>query len=132
MRKSKKEILLFPLSEAVINNDLVSFNNLITEGVEIDGLDYNGLTALYYAAQYGRLEMARVLIEKGANIEHQDEYGNTPLMRACLNLNRNGVDMISLLISSGANVDAQNKSGNSPRRLSKIMMGFPEIDAFKD
>lgn len=130
MKKNLKGHHRNPFCESVIENDFESFYDLLLSGIDVDIVDNNGLTALYYAAQWGRLEMARCLIERGANIEHVDDFGNTPLMRACLTFNRNGVDMIALLISAGANIDAQNYSGNSPRSLSKIMTGFPDINSF--
>ena len=40
--------------------------------------------------------------------------------------------MIHLLISYGADINAMNNYGVSPKGLSKTIMDFPEIEAFKD
>lgn len=131
-RKIKpKNPVFYPLCEAVINDDMASFNELIETGVEIDGTDYNGLTALFYAAEYGRVEMARKLLQKGADIEFRDSYGNTPLWRACMNDIRNGEEMIHLLLSYGADVNAENIRGISPKEVASSSFNFPEEDKLK-
>lgn len=131
-RKVKpKNPVFYPLCEAVINDDMASFNELVETGVEIDGTDYNGLTALFYAAEYGRVEMARKLLQKGADIEFRDSYGNTPLWRACMNYLRNGEEMILLLLSYGADVNAENIRGISPKDLARTTWNFPEIEELK-
>ena len=117
-----------PLCLAVVHNDMESFNQLISEGADIDGLDYYGVTPLYYAADWGRVEMARVLIEHGANLEARDEYGNTPLMRACTRLHEYGAEMIALLISAGADLDATNNYGHNPRECPHYVLDFPDFE----
>ena len=128
----KRKINLNPLCEAVIHNDIKSLKELIESGLDIDGTDYNHLTALSYAAQRGRIEMAKFLLEKGANIEFRDPYGNTPLLNACSRFKEYGDEMIHLLISYGADVNAENDYGACPKSFSKMAVGFPEIEAFKD
>ena len=41
-----------------------------------------GDTALTYACENGHTDVARVLLERGANLEHESEGGRTPLMKA--------------------------------------------------
>ena len=82
--KSKPKIV--PLCDAVLFNDMDMFHKLINEGVDINERDYNNLTALWYAAQCVRYEMAKILIEHGADLEVKDPYGNTPLNTAVYNI----------------------------------------------
>jgi len=49
----------------------------------IDWKTDTGLTPLHYASQEGCLEVIRVLLENGAQIDVTDEYGKTPLFYAC-------------------------------------------------
>ena len=51
----------------------------------------DGSTPLHLASMYGRLEVARVLIEHGADIDAKDNKGRTPFQVAW---NR---DMVGLL-----------------------------------
>ena len=46
------------------------------------------------------LEVAKLLIDKGSAIEHQDQQGATALLYACLNSN---VEVVKLLLERGAN-----------------------------
>ena len=56
----------------------------ITDGVAVDEMtdESEGRTPLFYAAEYGRRQVARVLLEHGAAVDHQDINGLTALMVA--------------------------------------------------
>lgn len=41
--------------------------------------DVEGRSPLHFAAGFGHLDIAKLLIEEGANLEAQDSKGNTPL-----------------------------------------------------
>lgn len=51
--------------------------DLIDSGAEVDALGGNGRTALMYAASHGRMEMADLLVTKGALLSIEDRVGNT-------------------------------------------------------
>ncbi|CAE7908832.1 kank2, partial [Symbiodinium necroappetens] len=48
----------------------------------VDQVTKQGKTALLLAAQFGRQEICKFLISKGAKVEHQDEDGQTALFCA--------------------------------------------------
>ena len=52
---------------------------LLDHGAKIDATDYSGQTALWEAVKKNDCAMIRLLIEHGANPEHQDKGGRTPL-----------------------------------------------------
>ena len=54
----------------------------------------------------GNLEMARVLIGRGADLNIKDECGDSPLQMAAIG---NHLEIVNLLVASGADV-----SGFSP------------------
>lgn len=128
MAKRKKEDRHQPLCDAVLHNDMDSFNALLLNGENVDCIDYNETTPLILAAFYGRCEMAAKLIEKGANLNARDAYGNTPLSHACSRIWHNGVDIINLLIAAGADIDAKNNNGISPRMIAERIADFPFIE----
>lgn len=67
-----------------------------------------------------RIEMVKLLIKAGANVNCTDVDGNTPLIHATLN---GYTEIVRLLINAGANVNKRNKSGNSPLTLiNKVKM----------
>jgi ankyrin repeat protein len=69
------------------------------------------LTPLLYAARDGRLEVARVLLDAGADINRTDANGITPLISAVVN---NRVDLARLLIDRGADIHASDWYGRTP------------------
>jgi uncharacterized protein len=69
------------------------------------------LSPLLYAARDGRLEIARMLLDAGADIEYVDGNGITPLLSAITN---NHPDVARLLIDRGANVKATDWYGRTP------------------
>jgi uncharacterized protein len=80
-------------------------------------------TPLLYATREGQLEVARLLIERGANVELADGNGITPLINVIVNasifrVNRTGesdhLKIANLLLDSGANVNAVDWYGQTP------------------
>jgi ankyrin repeat protein len=68
-------------------------------------------TALLYAAREGATEIARQLLEAGADIEQADANGTTPLLTAVIN---DRMDTARALIEAGANVNAVDWYGQTP------------------
>ncbi|KAL6042082.1 glutaminase [Balamuthia mandrillaris] len=66
-----------------------------------DSADYDGRTALHLASEEGHLEVVKLLIEKGANINAYDRWGSTPLRGAIAHM-RN--DVAQYLRDKGATV----------------------------
>ena len=52
------------------------------------------------------VQVARLLLDEGVNVDGVDESGRTPLMMA---VNRNNLPLVKFLLSRGANVNAQDK-----------------------
>jgi len=82
------------------HQDLILF--LLKHGAQINQQDGRGYTALSEVVSSTRddfsnqIEIAKLLIENGADVNQGDFFGITPLMRA------NRADIIKLLIESGA------------------------------
>ncbi len=69
------------------------------------------MTALHMAARRGNVEIANVLIGRGATIDVQDKKGETPLRRA---INCGRLELVELLMSRGANPLLPDKKGTTP------------------
>ncbi|RYO95741.1 hypothetical protein DL764_007610 [Monosporascus ibericus] len=82
---------------------------LLQAGAHIDYVSENG-TPLYLAVLYKRGATARLLIEKGADVDRAPDFASSPLHAAAYT----GQESVAqLLIENGANVHYKNKSGST-------------------
>jgi hypothetical protein len=70
--------------------------------------DWNGWTPLDYAAWKGHIEIARLLLQNGADVNVRSNGGWTPLYWAAYH---GHVDILHLLVENGANLEAQGYEG---------------------
>jgi hypothetical protein len=63
------------------------------------------------AAFMGKVEIARSLIDQGADVNARDESGNTILLTA---VRPYGTGMVKLLVDSGADISAKDQFGFTP------------------
>jgi ankyrin repeat protein len=73
-----------------------------------------GLTALVLASREGDLESAKLLVEKGANVNQVTEYGWSPLLTAT---NNRHYRLAQYLVERGADVNLANKGNWTPLYL---------------
>ncbi|KAH9009933.1 ankyrin repeat-containing domain protein, partial [Lactarius deliciosus] len=71
------------------------------------------MTPLHCAASDGRLEVARLLLERNAEVNSRDDRGATPLLSASQNGHR---DLVPLLLDHSADVRIRDYHGNTPLR----------------
>lgn len=73
--------------------------------------NYEGLSALHLAVLQGCKDLARMLLDAGADINAMDvKSGQSPLMHA---VEGNNADMVYFLIENGCDVNSQSYSGNT-------------------
>ncbi len=80
-------------------------------------------TQLFYAVYKGHLEIVKLLLEKGANVNAKDKYGDTPLLRAT---KQRHLEIVKLLLDKGADVNEKDKYGDTPL-LSAVEIDHLEI-----
>ena len=137
-----------PLHYAAEQGKLAVCKELISNGANVNTLDYLKRTPLHYAAKQGKLAVCEQLISNGANVNALDCCNVTPLhyaayrgkLAVCKQLISNGanvntldnlkrtplhdaahigsVDVCKLLISNGANINASNCFNRTPLMLS--------------
>jgi uncharacterized protein len=79
-----KEIVLVPntpLCNAIMKGDIETVKKFIEYGADVDEMS-NGLTPLMFAARYNKVEIIKLLLEKGAEKDIKDERGYTALQFA--------------------------------------------------
>jgi len=84
---------------------------LIAHGAEIDHLDNDGKSPLFYAAGNGHIKVVELLINHGAKVDQLDNDGTSPLFYAAGN---GHIKVVELLIGHGAKVDQLDNDGTSP------------------
>jgi len=75
-----------------------------------------GDTPLHDAAAYGHVDVARLLVERGADVNARSNDGWTPLHVAAY---KGYLDVARLLVESGADVDARDGVGRTPLDLAR-------------
>ena len=66
-------------------------------------MSIEGDTALTWAGRQGHTDVAKILLNAGADIDHVSNKGYTPLLWASRNKH---IDTVEFLIEKGANIDA--------------------------
>ncbi|MGE3875940.1 MAG: ankyrin repeat domain-containing protein [Parvibaculaceae bacterium] len=98
------------LADAVNADDVARAIELIAAGEDVNGHDLFG-TPLHWAAAKGRLAIAVILIDRGADLEASGEPEEArPLHTAALN---GQAEMAAFLIARGARVDARDAAGRT-------------------
>ena len=85
--------------------------------------DNDGSTSLHKVALSGHVDLARFLIEHGADVTAQEKDGWTSLHRAAF---RGHVDLAGYLVENGAQVTAQDEDGMTPLHLA-LMDGHLDL-----
>jgi ankyrin repeat protein len=75
-----------------------------------------GITPLQLATEYCKVEIARMLIDAGADVNIQNVWDNTPLHRAAL---YGKIDIARILIDAGARKDIRDEDGRIPYDLAR-------------
>jgi uncharacterized protein len=95
------------LFNAVKHNDIQSVQSLLKSGVEVNVLDEAGQTPLMWATERKNIGMAKLLIDKGANVNAvglRVASGATALSLAAIN---GTAPLVRFLIERGADIKAQ-------------------------
>jgi len=98
------------LENLVYTNRIDAFRTLLDLGAPVDEPGDDDITLIAWAAITNRTENARLLIQRGANVNHVDKKGMTPLLYAA-SIDFGDSTMIDLLLKAGADPKARTKEG---------------------
>ncbi len=103
-----------PLHQYAKDGSLVAARSAIESGIDVNDHDDDGSCPLHYAARFGRLDIAALLLANGAdaNSKHLSR-GLTPL-HVIIGMDGNREPMISQLLNHGADPNAADCDGRTP------------------
>lgn len=97
------------MSEAMNANDAVAVQRLIEEGEDVNAFDLENVTySLVWAVRQGHVDLARFMLERGADIALQGEEGESPLMVAAF---LGDQTLVRLLLEHGADPSYRTQQG---------------------
>jgi ankyrin repeat protein len=105
-----------PLSSAILHEDVELVHVLLDYEADPNSVDNYGITMLSYVIQQyfnepnnDWFEIIQLMLDHDANVNYVDPRGNTALIMAAHNLNRNSaMNVIQLLLKAGANPNHVN------------------------
>ena len=113
-KKLLLKLVVNNLHRAAQAGDTNSLRAFIAKGQDVNGLDKNNTTPLFWAAFSKDLEVARTLVQHGANVNHIGPGGTTPLYNA---LHKKNEELAFWLLEQGANPLAADTNGNTMLHL---------------
>ena len=101
-----------PVADAAMRDDVAAVRALLADGADVNAPRGDGMTGLHWAALNANVEIARLLVGAGADLEAATRIGaHTPLHVA----GREGSgEIVAVLAEAGANVAAVTETGATP------------------
>ncbi|MBU1240953.1 ankyrin repeat domain-containing protein [Myxococcota bacterium] len=100
------------LNRHIRYNRVYQVRSALSSGTSVNHSDSSGNTLLHHACYYrASTDVARLLIQRGANINARNRLGYTPLHTCALN---GCANTIRVLLRAGANKRARDKAGLTP------------------
>jgi hypothetical protein len=89
---------------------------LISAGAPVDKEDLVGLTSLHIATSNDevKLEIARLLLESGANVNHLDRYGSLAILSP---MQTNNIPAVELLLEFGTDINIPDADNVTPQSI---------------
>ncbi|MFA5850117.1 MAG: ankyrin repeat domain-containing protein [Bacteroidales bacterium] len=122
IRQSTYKVSPNAMDYAAMKGNIEAAKLLMARAVSLGVKSEMIYSALHWAVISNQLEMAKYLLDEGANIEGNDDLGGyTPLMETSM------LEMVEMLVSRGANVNARNKFDYTPlhKAVSNYMVADP-------
>ena len=107
-----------PMLGAFKFGDTDVIRTLLELGAPVDFADGNQITMLSRSVLNHELGLAKMLIDRGANVNATDKLGMTPLLWAASS-DFGDPAMVELLLKAGAKADAKNRDGRTALELAQ-------------
>lgn len=116
------------LRRAAIKGNVDSVKDLVSRGANVN-MRHGGWTILMFAAREDHPEVAKILLDNGADVnatgEERGEWsGATALTIAA---EKGHTDIVKVLLARGANVNAQNNHGSNTALMYAAEFDYPDV-----
>lgn len=101
------------LHEAVAFHNNLLGKELIARNINVNHKDMNSRTPLHYAANSKEIELSKLILNSGGDLNIEDKYGNQPLWTAVFNA-KGDYEMVKQFIEFNPDVNHKNQNGKSP------------------
>jgi len=97
------------------DDEVAIVQTFIDHGANVSGRDDDppGHSPLMYAAEHGHLEVGKLLLESGADLEQADDYNDTALNVAAFH---GQLEFVKMLVDRGAKLDVYGFGGRNALR----------------
>lgn len=100
------------VQNSIASNDVSGVENALGKKVTITSVNSEGNILLHEACRNdSRIDVAKMLINKGSDVNAKNNSGYTPLHIAALN---GSSEIITLLLENGADKNAKDNDGSTP------------------
>jgi hypothetical protein len=89
---------------------------LLEQDVPLESVDKDGKTFLRHACADGKSDIAKFLLDSGADVNSRDKEGKTPLMAAAM-IGR--LEIVKLLLEQGADPRIESQNGDSAAKMAQ-------------
>ncbi|KAH7719831.1 ankyrin repeat protein [Aphelenchoides avenae] len=110
-------------------NHIAEVKEAIARGLDVDSRNDDFDTALHFASAKGHLELARILVELGADVNKVDILGFTPFLYA---VSKGHVELARLLAENGANHRQKSRLGATPLSIACASGSSEMVDFLLD
>ncbi|WAC04808.1 MAG: ankyrin repeat domain-containing protein [Methanoregula sp.] len=113
------------LYEAIESNHYSEVKSLVSQGADVNCVYKNEITPLHLASRImGDMEIVKLLINNGANVNATTRNGYNSLMVACV---RNDKELVELLLKNKSDVNQISKNGWTPLILASGNISLKSI-----
>jgi hypothetical protein len=112
--------------ELALSGDIDEFDIFLSQFPEMVNArdESNGCVSMHVAASKGNIHLAAFLLRKGANLNIQDIYGNTPLHYA---IDKGNINVVGFLMRNGCDFNLSDYRGNSPLHSAAKINSFEVV-----
>jgi ankyrin repeat protein len=118
-----------PVADAAMRRDGQETRRLVQGGADVKAAQADGATALHWAAYYGDVGLALLLLEAGAEVTAANRNGSTPLWLAA---SQGDTPMIEALLENGADANEQLPLDRKPLMLAARSGSVEAVRALLD